>query len=238
MATPTIHRSVQSSHRWGGLPRSRTVAYYHRRLAEIVRQRLASSGKRWEDAVWDPSLELARADFQALEDELLATGLRFQMSAGISVAEAPHKYEAPVAEELAKDTARDAEGRIVVGGGDNVFQTPSDVIGIARFIGKVETVLDMLQNGVPPETVAIIDDSGGTLTAPILEGFKAVVCKGGSVRSHLGILTREYRIPCLMASEVRGLKDGDRVQVEYSVPAKMPYERDAARGRARVWLLP
>jgi phosphohistidine swiveling domain-containing protein len=119
-----------------------------------------------------------------------------------------------------------------------VFQTPGDVTGIARFISKVETVLAMLQDGVPPGTVAIIDDSGGTLTAPILEGFKAVVCKGGSVRSHLGILTREYRIPCLMASEVRGLKDGDRVQVEYSVAAKMPYERDAAQGRARVWRLP
>lgn len=231
MPTPTIR------FRWGAPPRSRTVAHYHHRIAERVQQRLAASGKRWEEAVWDPALELTEADFQALEDELLATGLRFQMSAGISVAEAPHKYEAVAADRPPDDAERDAEGRVVVGDGDNVFQA-SDVIGIARFIGKVETVLAMLQDGVPPDTVAVIDDSGGTLTAPILEGFKAVVCKGGSVRSHLGILTREYRIPCLMAAEVRGLKDGDRVQVETSVPAKIPYERDAAQERGRVWRLP
>jgi signal transduction protein with GAF and PtsI domain len=95
----------------------------------------------------------------------------------------------------------------------------------------------MLVEGVPEETVAIIDDSGGTLTAPILEGFKAVVCKGGSVRSHLGILTREYQVPCLMNSEVAGLSHGDRVQVEYSAPATVPYQEEG-NVRARVWKLP
>ena len=69
----------------------------------------------------------------------------------------------------------------MVGGGDNVFKA-GDLTGIARFISDVDRVMDMLTEGVPPDTVAIIDDSGGTLTAPILEEFTAVVCKGGSVR--------------------------------------------------------
>jgi signal transduction protein with GAF and PtsI domain len=98
--------------------------------------------------------------------------------------------------------------------------------------------MDMLTDGVPPDTVAIIDDSGGTLTAPILEEFTAVVCKGGSVRSHLGILTREYQIPCLMNAQVAGLAEGDRVQVEYSVPAKVSYSaEEEGQGHARVWKL-
>lgn len=224
--------------KWGREPQSRTVAYYHRRVAELVQARLAASGRRWEEAVWDDTLALTRDDFQALEDELLASGLRFEMSAGISIEEAPEKYQRPAHDVAMAEVEADEFGRRVAGSGDNVFHVEADVSGVARFIGSVETVMTMLGDGVPKDTVAIIDDSGGTLTAPILEGFKAVVCRGGSVRSHLGILTREYKIPCLMNSEIAGLEDGDRVQVEYSVPAKPPYEDADGLGRARVWKLP
>lgn len=226
-----------TSFKWGSAPQSRTVAFYHRRVSELVQERLAASGKTWEDAVWDPDAQLTTADFQKLEDELLATGIKFAPSAGVSVAESPDKYEA-AAVEIAEAGEADEQGRIVVGGGDNVFATKEDVIGTAMFVSSVEKVMDLLDDGVPDGTVAVIDDSGGTLTAPILEEFTAVICKGGSVRSHLGILTREYAIPCLMAAEVSGLSDGDRVQVEYSAPAKSPYEKeDAGKGRVRVWKL-
>ncbi|MGE0487459.1 MAG: PEP-utilizing enzyme [Gammaproteobacteria bacterium] len=227
-----------AAHKWARPPQSRTVSFYHRRVAELFAARIAASGRRWEDAVWDDSLALTAADYQALEDELLASGLRFQMSAGISIAEAPEKYEQAVAAGGLDDVQPDAQGRRLAGHGDNVFHVATDIIGTARFIRSVDIVMDMLDHGVPPDTIAVIDDSGGTLTAPILEGFKAVVCKGGSVRSHLGILTREYRIPCLMNAEVRGLAEGDRVQVEYSVAAKPPYEDADGTGRARVWKLP
>ena len=95
----------------------------------------------------------------------------------------------------------------------------------------------MLTGGVPENTVAIIDDSGGTLTAPILGDFTAVVCMGGTVRSHLGILTREYNVPCLMNAELDGLADGDEVIVEYSKPAADAYADADDRGathRARI----
>lgn len=228
---------MHALNKWGNDPNSRTVAYYHRRVREVFAEKVAASGKRWEEAVWDPALALTAAEYHALEDEILATGLRFEMSAGISVSEAPEKYQVPVAEGSLDEMPTDEQGRKVAGAGDNVFHVPADVTGVARFISSVERVMALLSDGVPEDTVAIIDDSGGTLTAPILEGFKAVVCKGGSVRSHLGILTREYQIPCLMNAEVTGLAEGDRVQVEYSVPAKPPYEDADGLGRARVWKL-
>ena len=89
----------------------------------------------------------------------------------------------------------------------------------------------MLTEGVPENTIAIIDDSGGTLTAPILGDFTAVVCLGGTVRSHLGILTREYNVPCLMNATLDGLADGDEVTVEYSKPAADAYADADAGGR-------
>jgi len=118
--------------------------------------------------------------------------------------------------------------------GQNVFKAKADVTGTARFVGDVETVMALLTEGVPEGTIAVIDDSGGTLTAPILEDFAGVLCMGGTVRSHLGILTREYGVPCLMAAELDGLADGDAILVEYSKPATDAYaERDDA-ARARV----
>ena len=106
--------------------------------------------------------------------------------------------------------------------------------GTARLISTVDVVMDMLLNGVPEGTVAVIDDSGGTLTAPILEGFTGVICMGGTVRSHLGILTREYNIPCLMAAELDGLQEGDTVLVEYSKPAADAYAEREQSARPRI----
>lgn len=223
-------------YKWGTAPQSRTVAFFHRRVAELVEERLTQSGKSWEEGVWDPALALAQADFEAVEREFLAQNTPFEPSAGISVREAPEKY-LPLG-DLGEgvELERDEQGRAVAGHGDNVFSTPQDIVGTARFISNVERVMEMLVDGVPENTVAIIDDSGGTLTAPILEEFMAVVCKGGSVRSHLGILTREYQIPCLMNATVAGISEGDEVQVEYSRPAKSPYEEDGAP-QARIWKL-
>ena len=93
-----------------------------------------------------------------------------------------------------------------------------------------------MREGVPPNTIAIIDDSGGTLTAPLLEKFKGVICAGGTVRSHLGILTREYGIPCLMNARIDGIFDGDTVEMEVTATPKSA--DDYQRGievTARIW---
>src|SRR5260370_406716 len=68
--------------------------------------------------------------------------------------------------------------------------------------------------------MAVMDDSGGTLTAPIIESFKGVICAGGSTRSHLGILTREYGVPCLMNAKISGIRNGDTVEIEVTAAAK------------------
>jgi hypothetical protein len=226
------------SGKWSKPAQTHTVEFFHSRVRNLVAERLAHSGKTWEEAVVDPSLELTRDDFEKIEAELLATGYRFEMSAQISLKENPEKYTPlPGVPDSGRQDADD-QGRLIVGSGDNVFQTKEDVVGTARFISTVETVMEMVVNGVPAETIAVIDDSGGTLTAPILEGFAGVICMGGTVRSHLGILTREYGVPCLMAAELDGLNDGDRVQVEYTKPAVDAYAEQSEGARSRIWKMP
>jgi hypothetical protein len=226
--------AMQPDEKWAKSAMTTTVEFFHSRLRSLVAERLAASGKTWEEAVVDPDLELTTADFQAVEQALLDTGYLFEASAQISLTENPEKYR-PL-EELSDSGVeiKDEQGRRVVGTGANVFKIDSDVIGIARLISTVETVMDMLVNGVPENTIAVIDDSGGTLTAPILEHFAGVVCMGGTVRSHLGILTREHRVPCLMDVQLDGLHDGDRIQVEYTQLPMDVYAASDAQVRARI----
>ena len=60
----------------------------------------------------------------------------------------------------------------------------------------------------------------------------------GTARSHLGILSREYNIPCVMNAKVAGIRDGDRVRIETTAAAKTTedYQQGIER-TARVWLI-
>lgn len=222
--------------KWGEEASTPTVQFYHAAIRQLVAERFAASGLTWEEAVQDPGLELTRSDFEKMEADLLATGYRFDVSALVSLQEEPDKYKPLTTVGDSGNQPKDELGRSIVGLGDNVFQAGADVTGTARFISSIETVMTMMEEGVPDETIAIIDDSGGTLTVPILEFFAGVVCMGGTVRSHLAILTREYGIPCLMGAELDGIKEGDQVLVEYSKAATNAYAdaADAAADRPRI----
>ncbi len=220
---------------WARESATPVVERYHSAVRALVAERFAASGKSWEEAVEDRSLEPTPEDLEKIEAALLAEGYKFDVSATISLKEEPDKYKPLAGIANTGEHEKDEQGRAIVGTGDNVFKA-GDVTGTAHYISDVDKVMEMLTGGVPENTVAIIDDSGGTLTAPILGDFTAVVCMGGTVRSHLGILTREYNVPCLMNATLDGLADGDEVTVEYSKPAADAYaDAEAASDhRARI----
>lgn len=217
-------------------------------VKQAVRRRLAESGMGWEEFAMGGADGLVTADDMAgVEAAILASGHRFDWSASISAAERPEAHKP--AEGVSDDGAgfshpdapsgdADAQGRALRGVGDNVVRHKADATGTALYVRSNERVLDLLTNGVPPGTIAIIDDSGGTLTAPIIDQFTGVICAGGTVRSHLGILTREYNIPCVMNAKVAGIREGDRVAIEATADAKTTedYQQGVER-TARIWVL-
>jgi hypothetical protein len=236
--------------KYGDQPGSPVVDAYHGAIKDLIRKKLDELGGDWASFVFDKSYDLIGAkEFAAIEKKLLATGHRFDWSAAISVRERPEAYKPAtgIGDDLkdfsfehaeAVTAPPDAQGREQRGVGDNVVKYPKNLIGTARYIRSSDRVLDLLQKGVPPETVAVIDDSGGTLTAPILEQFKGVICAGGTVRSHLGILTREYGIPCLMNAKISGIKEGDRVEIECTAAAKTAEAyQQGIEMTAKVWRL-
>jgi len=226
-----------------------TVEAFHNAVREIVREKLAKAGGHWESFVYGKSFDLVTADdFRSVEKLLLDAGHRFDWSAAISPRERPEVYKA--AEGVGDDdmadfsfehpeavtAPADGEGRQQCGQGDNVAQYAQACTGIARYIRSPSQVMKYLTDGVPAGTIAVIDDSGGTLTAPILEKFKGVICAGGSTRSHLGILTREYGVPCLMNAKVSGIKHGDTVTIDVTAQPKTADDYQSNRDvSARVW---
>ena len=223
------------------------VEAFHSALKDLVRRKLDESGGDWNAFVFGKAQELITAkEIAAVEARLLATGHRYTVSAMISQRERPDAYKPVAGSEDpatfsfehpdAKVEAADAQGREVRGQGDNVVQGKTNTVGIARYFRNNDNVMHCLNEGVPDNTIAIIDDSGGTLTAPILEKFKGVICAGGTIRSHLGILTREYGIPCLMNARISGIHEGDTVELETAGPAKTGemYQR-GEDGSVRIW---
>ncbi|MBS0340062.1 MAG: hypothetical protein JSS56_06015 [Proteobacteria bacterium] len=227
------------------------VEAYHSAIKDLIRRRLDESRCSWADFVFDASYKLLAAeDMRSIEAQVLANGYRFTSSAMISALERPDAYlpipgsegnpdEFSFEHAGAVTAAPDKGGRELCGQGDNVVEHSKNVQGTARYFRSIKDVADALSNGVAENTIAVIDDSGGTLTAPILEQFAGVICAGGTVRSHLGILTREYGIPCLMNSKVKGIRNGDRVELEVSGPAKTTEAyQTGTEMSVRVWKLP
>lgn len=191
-----------------------------RKVIARVNENLARSGRPWAEVVNDDWTRLIDRDqMQQLADDIFTefvaeTGRKFYAGAEISVLDKPDLYILRSEGDIYYDASEFAEGAI--GDGDNVFRGP-DVTGQVMVIRRVADVNRLIEEGVPEGTIAVIDDSGGTLTAPLLPDFEAVICLAGTVRSHLGILGREFGVPTLMAARLsRPLENGETVTIEYS----------------------
>ena len=237
--------------RYAHAPQSLLVEAVRGAVMDLVRQRFTESGVEWRDFVFDRSDgAITKQDFENIEQAILETGYRFKWSAVISQRERPDAYLASdgagvddadfsFEHEEAYCGPPDAAGRALCGQGENVVRHAGNSTGVACYVRSSAKVLQYMKNGVPHGSIAIIDDSGGTLTAPILERFSAVVCAGGTIRSHLGILSREYGIPCLMNARLRGIRDGDRIEIETGAEATTADSYFTGDAKvARIWKLP
>jgi signal transduction protein with GAF and PtsI domain len=99
-----------------------------------------------------------------------------------------------------------------VGRGEKVFDH-APVRGRWRAMETPEDVLALMDTGAEG-VVALVRDAGATFLAPIYHELTAVVCTGGTVRSHIGIVSREFQIPCVMATVFAGDEPADGAEVE------------------------
>lgn len=229
---------VVTTPKWGTVEMLPLPARFNSAVRELVALRRAEIGGSWADVVFAREGELfSRADAERIEADVLASGYRFEFSATVSLESEPDKYKRAERAEVAVASSDQVfDGRRLVGTGDNVIRKANPLSGKVALISDVKQVMGYLTDGVPEGTIAVIDDSGGTLTAPIIEYFAGVICLGGTVRSHLGILAREYDVPTLMNCKVEPLADGDLVEIEVTAapPSSDAYETGDT-GHARIW---
>lgn len=87
----------------------------------------------------------------------------------------------------------------VVGSGTKVFEA-APVRGTWRMLHAPDDVLELMDTSAEG-VVAGVQDAGATFLAPIFDELAAVVCLSGTPASHIGIVSREYQVPCVMATD-------------------------------------
>lgn len=112
-----------------------------------------------------------------------------------------------------------------VGTGLTVFTEPEPVEGPVKFLDSPKAVMDFVSGENVQDTIVLV--RGGTttfLTPALTAGVKGILTLQGAPESHLGILSREFGIPCVMGVTFeRGVRsgrgevipaDGARVQLD------------------------
>jgi signal transduction protein with GAF and PtsI domain len=110
----------------------------------------------------------------------------------------------------------------VAGTGIPTFTT-APVEGEIVHVNSPLEVLDVIEDpDRVPGLVVLIGEPGATFLSPILlAGPCAVVCTAGTPKSHLGIVTREFDIPCVMGAELSApLPAGTRVNILFDDPER------------------
>jgi signal transduction protein with GAF and PtsI domain len=61
-----------------------------------------------------------------------------------------------------------------------------------------DDVLALMDSGAEG-VIALVRDAGATFLAPIYHELTGIICTSGTVRSHIGIVSREFQVPCVMS---------------------------------------
>jgi len=102
-----------------------------------------------------------------------------------------------------------------LGRGTKVFDA-APVHGRLAWLDSTDDVLVLMDDGAEG-IVAVVRDAGATFLAPVHHELRAVVCTGGTPRSHIGIVSRELQVPCIMGCMLAAdVADGHDVEVDCS----------------------
>jgi len=83
-----------------------------------------------------------------------------------------------------------------IGRGAKVFDA-APVRGRFLAMEGPDDVLALMDTGAEG-VVALVRDAGATFLAPIYHELTGIICTSGTLRSHIGIVSREFQVPCVM----------------------------------------
>src|SRR4051795_5661724 len=99
-----------------------------------------------------------------------------------------------------------------IGRGAKVFDA-SPVTGRWLALESPDDVLALMETGAEG-VVALVRDAGATFLAPVYHELTGVVCTSGTPRSHIGIVSRDFQVPCVMGCAFSGAEPEPGTEVE------------------------
>jgi signal transduction protein with GAF and PtsI domain len=99
-----------------------------------------------------------------------------------------------------------------LGSGAKVFDH-GPVQGTLRVLAGPDDVLELMDTGAEG-IIALVRDAGATFLAPVYHELTGVICTSGTVRSHIGIVSREFQVPCIMGASFPDGEPADGTAVE------------------------
>jgi phosphoenolpyruvate-protein kinase (PTS system EI component) len=133
-------------------------------------------------------------------------------------------------------TSAEAGGLREVGAGINVMESDEVVDGRILFLDSPEEVLEFVSGDAVDSTIVISRGGTTTFMAPALaSGVRGLITLQGSPESHLGILSREFGIPCVMSVS---FTEGVQTSRGETIPAEGTLVRldvsNASKGRVLI----
>jgi phosphoenolpyruvate-protein kinase (PTS system EI component) len=105
----------------------------------------------------------------------------------------------------------------LIGTGINVFTSDQPAVGRIRFLDSPDEVLDFIDQPDVAETIVISRGGTTTFMSPaLMAGVAGLITLQGAPESHLGILSREFAIPCVMSTT---FTDGIQTSRGETIPA-------------------
>lgn len=128
----------------------------------------------------------------------------------------------------------------LVGTGIKAFDSSEGATGRIRFLDSPDQVLEFVDGDDVEETVVISRGGTTTFMSPaLMAGVAGLITLQGAPESHLGILSREFSIPCVMSTQfTSGIQtdrgetipaDGTLVRIDISGEQGQVFELEAVR---------
>jgi hypothetical protein len=93
----------------------------------------------------------------------------------------------------------------VIAEGYNAFETNKTATGTVKYLKDPAAVMGLIKSGKLAEHILLVRGGTTTFLAPALTmGAIGVITMSGAPESHLGILSREFQIPCVMTAYLTG----------------------------------
>lgn len=91
----------------------------------------------------------------------------------------------------------------VLAEGFNVFDTDKSPGGTVKYLSSPTDVIALIKSGKLQDHILLVRGGTTTFLAPALSmGAIGVITMSGAPESHLGILSREFQIPCVMTAHL------------------------------------